>query len=167
MKKLIIINGTMGVGKTTVCQLLLEKLAPGVYLDGDWCWMMNPFVVSEENKAMVERNITALLRSFLENSGYQYIIFCWVLHQEEIFGQILSPLKDMEFELHKITLTASPKVLKERLWADVLYGIRKPDIIERSLQRLPLYDSLDTIKLDVSEISPQQAAELICQMLGA
>lgn len=36
MKKLIIINGTMGVGKSTVCKQLLKILAPGVWLDGDW-----------------------------------------------------------------------------------------------------------------------------------
>ena len=76
MKKLIIINGTMGVGKSTVCKMLLDRLVPSVYLDGDWCWNMNPFIVSEENKAMVENNITHLLKSYLSNSEYEYIIFC-------------------------------------------------------------------------------------------
>ncbi len=72
MKKLIIINGTMGVGKSTVCNILLDTLKPSVYLDGDWCWNMNPFVVSEENKKMVINNITHLLKSYLENSGFEY-----------------------------------------------------------------------------------------------
>ncbi|MEN6413352.1 MAG: AAA family ATPase [Veillonellales bacterium] len=71
MKKLIIVNGTMGVGKSTVCQLLLDKLKPGVYLDGDWCWNMNPFIVSDENKAMVLDNIVHLLKNYLSNSGYE------------------------------------------------------------------------------------------------
>ncbi|WP_312888598.1 hypothetical protein [Clostridium bowmanii] len=30
MKKLIIINGTMGVGKSTVCNVLLDS--PGIYI---------------------------------------------------------------------------------------------------------------------------------------
>ena len=28
----------MGVGKTTVCQLLKQDLPNSVFLDGDWCW---------------------------------------------------------------------------------------------------------------------------------
>ena len=36
MKKLTMINGTMGVGKSTVCNKLLNMLSPSAYLDGDW-----------------------------------------------------------------------------------------------------------------------------------
>ena len=89
MKKLIIINGTMGVGKSTVCNTLLHTLKPSIYLDGDWCWNMNPFVISEENKSMVINNITYLFKSYLNKSAYEYIIFCWVIHQEYIFEQFL------------------------------------------------------------------------------
>ena len=38
MKTLYMIGGTMGVGKTTVCQLLKHDLPNSVFLDGDWCW---------------------------------------------------------------------------------------------------------------------------------
>ena len=48
MKHLYIIGGTMGVGKTTVCRILKEKLEGSVFLDGDWCWDMHPFQVTEE-----------------------------------------------------------------------------------------------------------------------
>ena len=43
----------MGVGKSAVCKQLIKKLQPGVYLDGDWCWNMSPFSVTDETKAMV------------------------------------------------------------------------------------------------------------------
>jgi broad-specificity NMP kinase len=158
MKKLIIINGTMGVGKSTVCNILLDKLVPSVYLDGDWCWNMNPFIVSEENKAMVINNITHLLKSYLDNSAFEYIIFCWVIHVEEIFNQILKPLDDFEFELYKISLVCSEESLKSRLEIDVKRGIRDFDIIDKSIQRLSLYNKMDTLKVDVSSITPEQTA---------
>lgn len=161
MKKLIILNGTMGVGKTTVGRLLTQKLQPSVFLDGDWCWDMNPFVVNEENKAMVVDNITHLLKAYLNNSGYEYVIFCWVIHQEEIFSQILEPLRGIDFELHKITLMCSEAALRTRLELDVQNGIRQPDVIERSVARLPLYELMDTVKIDVSGISARNAAEQI------
>ena len=57
MKKLILIGGTMGVGKTATSSLLKQKLNQSVFLDGDWCWDMHPFVVNRETKAMVMNNI--------------------------------------------------------------------------------------------------------------
>lgn len=50
MKNIFLIGGTMGVGKTTTCRFLKEKLHNSVFLDGDWCWDMNPFQVTEETK---------------------------------------------------------------------------------------------------------------------
>lgn len=58
-KKLFIVNGAMWVGKTTTCKELSKKLQNSVWLDGDWCWMINPFVVNEENKRMVINNINS------------------------------------------------------------------------------------------------------------
>ncbi len=165
MKKLIIINGTMGVGKSTVSNLLFKKLQPSVYLDGDWCWNMSPFVVSDENKEMVINNIAYLLQSFLQNSGYKYIVFCWVIHQEEIFREILEPLKGYDFEIYKISLICSENTLRNRLRLDVQNGIREADVIDRSIQRLPLYSQMDTHKIDVSNISAQEAADKILEIV--
>ena len=75
MKSLIFVNGPMGVGKTTVCQKLLKRLKPGVYLDGDWCWHMEPFRVTDATRTMVMDNITAMLSRFLTCAELDYIIF--------------------------------------------------------------------------------------------
>ena len=90
MKRLIFINGTMGAGKTTVCQELKKLLPPCAFLDGDWCWDMEPFLVTEETKAMVQENIVFLLRRFLACSAYENVIFCWVMHRQEILDNLLS-----------------------------------------------------------------------------
>ena len=58
-KKLFIVTGAMGVGKNTTCKELSKKLQNSVWLDGDWCWIINPFVVNEENKRMVINNINS------------------------------------------------------------------------------------------------------------
>ena len=68
MKKLYLIGGTMGVGKTTTCQVLKTKLDKSVFLDGDWCWDMHPFMVNEETKKLVLENIwfsNSLINIFL------------------------------------------------------------------------------------------------------
>ena len=165
MKKLIMINGTMGVGKSTVCNILFKMLNNSVYLDGDWCWNMNPFVVSEENKEMVINNISYLLRSYLNNSGYKYIIFCWVIQEEAIFKQILDKLNGFDFELHKVSLVCNEEALRSRLNIDVQNGIRKADVIDRSIERISFYEKMNTLKIDVSNITPKDTAKKICAMV--
>lgn len=68
MKNLIFVNGTMGAGKTTLCRELKKLLAPSVFLDGDWCWDMEPFSVTDETRRMVMDNIQTLLNRFLQCS---------------------------------------------------------------------------------------------------
>lgn len=164
-KKLIIINGTMGVGKTAVCKKLNKKLEASVWLDGDWCWMINPFTVNDENKNMVMNNITYMLRSFLNNSSLRYVIFNWVIHEESIFDSILKPLEDLEFDVHKITLMSSEEALKKRIQQDIKDGLRDEACLERSIKRLKMYDNMDTEKIDTSKLSIEEIVQEITDKL--
>jgi len=148
----------MGVGKTTVGQCLKRKLPNAVFLDGDWCWDADPFQVTEETKAMVTDNIVFLLNRFLRCSAYENVIFCWVMHQQSIIDSLLSRLELTGCAVKKISLVCSPEALRTRLQRDVDAELRRPDVIGRSLAYLPLYDELDTKKIDVSERTPEEAA---------
>ena len=150
MKTLYMIGGTMGVGKTTVCQLLKQELPNSVFLDGDWCWDSSPFQVTDETKVMVANNICYLLNNFLKCSSYENIIFCWVMHEQSIINSILEKLDTQNCEVKSISLVADEKTLCERLSMDVERGIRSEDIIERSIARIPMYQALNTIKIDTN-----------------
>lgn len=80
MKTVYMIGGTMGIGKTTVCQYMKNQLKNSVFLDGDWCWDAHPFQITNETKTMVMHNICFLLNQFIHCSAYENIIFCWVMH---------------------------------------------------------------------------------------
>jgi broad-specificity NMP kinase len=161
MKNLYLISGTMGVGKTTTCQVLKSKLNNCVFLDGDWCWDMHPFQVTEETKQMVLENICFLLNNFLKCSAYENIIFCWVMHEQAIIDDIVAQLDTSNCKVHFVSLVCSEQVLQARLRKDVDAGIRTEDVILRSIERIPLYEKLNTTKIDVSEITPEQAADFI------
>ncbi len=164
-KKLIIINGTMGVGKSTISKALYKNLENSVWLDGDWCWMMNPFVVNDENKKMVEDNIVYLLSNFLRNSSLEYVVFNWVIHEESIFELLLNRLKDFDFELYKITLICSEEVLRNRIIEDFKNG-RGDRNLEKSLERLELYRNMDTIKIDTSNKKIDETIEEIINIIN-
>ncbi len=164
MKHLYLIGGTMGVGKTTACQLLKKKLKNAVFLDGDWCWDADPFRVTEETKAMVTDNICYLLNNFIRCTAYDNIIFCWVMHEQTIIDHILSKLNTTNCDVKTISLVCSPEQLKQRLQHDIDAGIRDISVLEISPNRIPMYERLNTIKIDVSELTPVQVAEIISDL---
>lgn len=151
----------MGVGKTTVCRHLKNELQNSVFLDGDWCWDMNPFQVTEETREMVMDNICHLLNNFLRCSAYGAVIFCWVMHEQSILDTILSRLDTANCDVKAISLITDETNLKKRLTLDIANGIRTPDILERSVQRIPLYQALNTIKIDTSGKTVQQICDEI------
>lgn len=161
MKHLYLISGTMGVGKTTTCQIMKKKLNNSVFLDGDWCWDMDPFIVNDETKKMVINNICFLLNNFIETSVYENIIFCWVMHEQSIIDDILARLNTENCNLHLISLVCDKESLKNRLEKDIDKGVRTEDIINRSLERLKLYENLLTQKVDVSRLTPREVADYI------
>lgn len=165
MKTLYFIGGTMGVGKTAVSQQLKKDLKNSVFLDGDWCWDASPFQVNEETKAMVLRNICCLLNSFLHCSAYENVIFCWVMHEQSIIDSIVRELDTDNCGIKNISLVADEKNLTDRINADIARGIRTADDIPRSIARIPLYQALDTIKIDTSNKTVQEIADEIAGTL--
>ena len=163
MKKVYLIGGTMGVGKTSVCQYLKKELSNSVFLDGDWCWDSFPFIVNEETKTMVIDNIVYLLNNFIHCSAYEHIIFCWVMHEQPIIDAIVERLDVSHCDLFVYSLTADEETLKERLKKDIDEGKRSADVLERSLERLPLYEKLDTIKIDTSHKTMAMIADEVIQ----
>jgi adenylate kinase family enzyme len=161
MKNLFLIGGTMGAGKTTTCQLMKQKLNNCVFLDGDWCWDMCPFQVTEETKQMALENICFLLNNFIKCSACENIVFCWVMHEQSIIDDILSRLKTENCKIHLVSLVCDIQALRVRLEKDIDAGIRTEDVIGRSIERIPLYEKLSTCKVNVSKINAEQAADYI------
>ncbi len=164
MKKLYLIGGTMGVGKTAVSQQLKNDLPNSVFLDGDWCWDASPFQVTKETKAMVTDNICYLLNNFLRCSAYENIIFCWVMHEQFIIDSIIERLNADNCDVKCISLMIDEATLRNRLEADVNAGIRTEDVIERGIARISKYQSLNTIKIDTVNKTIKQVAEEIAQL---
>ena len=165
MKNIIFIGGTMGVGKSTVSQALKKDLNDSVCLDGDWCWDMNPFVVNEETKVLVMDNICYMLNNFIHCQQYQNIIFCWVMHQQSIIDELLSRLDIKECQVHCISLICSVDQLTKQIEKDIQLGIRKKDVLKRSLERLSLYNQLQTIKINTTSLSIDEIVNKIKEII--
>lgn len=158
MKRLILICGPMGVGKTTVSRELQKRLPGCALLDGDWCWDMRPFVVNDETKAMALDNIRHLLNGFLRCGAVENIVFCWVMQEQGIIDSVLSGLELEGVEARVFALVADEAALTARIRGDVDRGVRQEDVLARSLDYLPKYRELNAERIVTSRITAAEAA---------
>ena len=156
MKNLIFIGGTMGVGKTTLSQKLSDSLSNSVFLDGDWCWFQgNNWNFCEENRKMVLNNISYLLNSFLKNSNFKNIIFCWVMHKQEIIDNIFEKITEKDFKFYNFSLIADRNTIEEHLKNRMIKNNnfdqeKLNENIKNSMNRMASYSEVNSKKIDVS-----------------
>ena len=92
---------------------------------------------------------------------YENVIFCWVMHKQNILNEVLSRLNKDGCILYKFSIVCSEQSLIARITKDIKQKIRNKDVIERSVPRLKNYFEMDTQKIDVSNISAKKTAEII------
>lgn len=162
MKKpiLILIGGAPGVGKSTVAELLYQRLNNSVWLDGDDLWRMHPFTVNTTTKQMVLDNIGFVLSKFLKGP-FEYVIFSWVMHEHEIVEAILSRLTEQEYDLLHFTLGCADEVLRQRI--AVAATPRNAQVcMDRLASTRQNYPDL----IDTTDLSPEDMVNLIIAQLA-
>ena len=164
MKTLYLIGGPMGVGKTTAARLLADRLPRCAFLDGDWCWDIRPFTVTEATKALAMDNIVHLLSGYLCCPDVDHVVFCWVMHQQEIIRSILARLPLEGVRTVPVSLICSEAELTRRLDGDIAAGLRTADVIPRALARLQCFAALDTHQLDVTCLSPEETVQALMHL---
>ena len=166
MKPLVFLNGPMGVGKSTVATILQQKFDRCAYLDGDWCYQVHPFRVTEESKALILHNIAHLLDGYLRSPDVDLILFSWVMNKREIRNAVLSCMTERGKCLF-VTLTASEETLRERFQKDIAAGLRTPEGLTRALSYLPDYKAdFGGLKLMTDEKEPDELAEIVKEYIS-
>ena len=114
MKKLILLSGSPCVGKTTVGQYLFEQYNNSAYLDGDWCWCVNPFSVEDKRLRNGDKSMSFILSNYLQ-SEFDYVFFTSVvLTDSGIRENILKNITADDYEVIGFTLTCSEETLVKR-----------------------------------------------------
>lgn len=167
MKKLILIIGPNGVGKTTTAKILLQKLSKCAYVDADWCRVINPFPFTNATKYAVNRNIYLLFKNYLLCEDIEYVIFPYGFHGErkQIFEQVISSLREdgISFEICPVIL----KCCKEENIRRTINDGRDMERIERGIKNtFHFYDEYTYPNIDSTYLQPEKVAEKIIEILN-
>lgn len=164
MKTLIFIHGPNGVGKSTTCARLFQRLPHSSRLDSEWCRMINPFDLTPEIEVLAERHISVLLRGYLECSLVEHAIFSYAFHgpRKRIWERVLHNLQDLSFHLLPITLTCSEEENVRRMIQD---GRDDAGYMQHSLQTRIVYEGLPYPIIDSTRLSVDKTVDNILMLL--
>ena len=163
---IIIINGSVGVGKSSVSAELHWKFDKSVYLDGDSIGEVHPFEIYDEARIDHLYQTLALLVGFHQTHGYQNFVINYVFESPDSLNDLLDRLRPLDPDLHTYWLTCDPIEQANRIRS------RQRDQLDWELQRFTELSQIQAqaarqgfigIKVDTTALNTAQVAEKIWQ----
>ena len=158
--KVIIINGPMGVGKTTVGKIIAGKTPGTAFIDGDWCMDLHPFVGSRETKAMAADNILHMIGNYQKCSVCSMVVLVWLMDDPWVYRRIMEGLADLRAEVKDVTMICDRENLIKRWNNDRNCEWRTKEWMAVSLKSLPYFAAMENT-INTGELSADRAAEII------
>ena len=137
---ILIINGPLGIGKTTIAWYLLEKFRAGVMLDGDYIAAFHPF--DHYNPTHLDyaySTFRVLIAHHLAN-GIRDFVLNWVFEDPARLQRFRQVLEDLVPPALVYRLTCTPAELERRIRQRGL-----PDVeaeVERGRELVRLLDQV-------------------------
>jgi len=158
--KVIILNGPMGVGKTTVGKHIADRNPGTAFIDGDWCMDIHPFVGNEETRAMAVDNILHMIRNYQDCSVCSMVVLVWLMDDPEVIRRIREGLAALRAEVKYVTLLCDRETLIKRWNNDQNCEWRTDDWLEVSLKSLPGFATMEN-GIDTSGLPVDRIADLV------
>lgn len=170
---IVIINGPLGIGKTSVAWEINARLSPCVMLDGDYIGAVQPFEVYDEARvSYLYRTLAHLVAFHRAEGGYKNFVINYVFESHASLAELLALLKPMDSDLHAFRLICTPEEMERRIrlrgradkedhvrW-EVARGFELMGIQEVAAQAGDLGRVIDT-----SMLNAVQTAELVLRYL--
>ena len=158
--KVIIVNGPMGVGKTSVGKYIASTHAGTAFIDGDWCLDLHPFVGNRETKTMAIDNILHMIGNYQKCSLCSMIVLVWLMDNEWVRQSIVDGIASMGLEANAVTLMCNQDELIRRWKNDDKCEWRTDAWLTVSLKSLSLFAQQPNV-LDTTGLSIPEIAEMI------
>jgi adenylylsulfate kinase-like enzyme len=148
---LALITGAPSIGKTVTGERLLERVENSAFLDGDWLWHVNPFLLSDSRLRNGDKSMSFALSTYLK-SRFDVVIFSSViLIDQEIRSNILKDIDSEGYVVQSFHLKCSTTTLLQRHRGQ--RGTTEPGYEWLQIQPLPNDVVIDTDNRSVEEVS--------------
>ena len=155
--KVIILNGPMGIGKTTVGTCIADKNPGTAFIDGDWCMDLHPFVGNRETKEMAVDNILHMIRNYRDCAECKMIVLAWLMDDEWVYEKLTVGIKESGLEIQSVTLICDEDQLKKQWAADRNCPWRTEEWLGISMKSLDFFrradNCIDTSGLSIEEVT--------------
>ncbi len=158
--KVIILNGPMGVGKTTVGKYIAEHNPGTAFIDGDWCMDIHPFVGNNETRAMAVDNILYMIGNYQKCSECSMVVLVWLMDDPNVVKQISDGIKNLNAQPMLYTLICGQEELIRRWEKDTQCEWRTDEWLNISLKSFSSFVSMENI-IDTDGLSVEHIAEMI------
>jgi GrpB-like predicted nucleotidyltransferase (UPF0157 family)/predicted kinase len=112
---IIIINGSLGVGKTEVAWKLIEKFERAVMLDGDYLGAVHPFEIYDDQRVAYLYATICHVARFHVDHGWRNLVVDYVFETPESLAQLRRALYEIDNETHAYRLTCSAEEIERRI----------------------------------------------------
>ena len=102
---IILINGSLGVGKSSVSEELHHKFDKSVYLDGDYIGYVHPFEIYDPARIDHLYRTLELLVRFHQQNGYPNLVINYVFESAESLQDLVDRLTPLDAAVHTYWLT--------------------------------------------------------------
>ena len=126
---IIIINGSLGVGKSSVAEELHWKFEKSVYLDGDQIGNVHPFEIYDDARITHLYRTLELLVGWHQQHGFPNFVINYVFEAPESLQVLIDLLAPLDDNIHVYWLTCALDEQERRI------RIRQRDQLEWELQR--------------------------------
>lgn len=157
---IVVLNGSLGVGKTSTAWALNASFERSVMLDGDNLGAVEPFDLHDPARVSYLYRTLAHVIAFHQQNGYPTFVIDYVFESADSLAELLRLLAPLDPDLHTFWLTCH----EDEQWLRVmkrggdqleweLHRFRQLNTIQRSAARAGhIGEEIDTTGLSVDEV---------------
>lgn len=161
---IVIVNGPLGIGKTSVSWLLLERFPRAVLLEGDYIAAIQPFDYYNQTDLDYAYRTFGLLAAHHVAHGISNIVCNWVWESAEQLARVRRELGVVALPICTYRLWCAPDVIAERVRRRNLPNLDWE--LQRSRELVGILDRAAFagdmgIPIDTTTLTPDQTAQAI------
>ena len=158
---IVILNGALGVGKTTTSWELSALFDRSVMLDGDYLGAFHPFEIYDADRVKHLYRTLAHVVAFHQGYGYDAFVINYVFETPEDLAHLRALLEPLDRDIHAFWLTCDAEELRERVRdrgaEDLAWELARSDEL-RSIQRAASRTGDIGLEVDTTGLRPGAVA---------